>query len=57
MNGGLVATFLSIAVIAALLLAGAGIGVIRRGNRGKGALMVIAGAVLLGNVVILAWPS
>ena len=57
MHGGLLATVLSIAVLAALALGGGGIALIRAGIRGKGALMVIAGAVLLGNVLILAWPS
>jgi hypothetical protein len=56
MQGGLAATFLSFAVIAAPLLFGGGIVLIRRGDRRKGVLMLIASIVLLGNVLILTWP-
>jgi hypothetical protein len=44
---------LSILVIAAFLLAAGGVHlIVRRGERGKGALMLLAGAVALGDVLI-----
>jgi hypothetical protein len=57
MQGGLAATFLSFAVIAAPLLFGGGIVLIRRGDRRKGVLMLVASIVLLGNVLVLTWPA
>ena len=51
---GLGATLLSILVIAAFLLVLGGIALIRRGeDRRKGVLMLVAAAVLAGNVLVL----
>lgn len=48
------ATLLSILAIAAFLLAIGGIALIRRGEeRRKGVLMIVAAAVLVGNLLIL----
>lgn len=48
---------LSLAMLAVLALAIGGIHVIRaRGERRQGVLMLLAGAVLLLNVLIWAWP-
>jgi hypothetical protein len=50
---GLAATLLSIMMIAAVLLAAGGIALIRRGKAvRKGVLMLIAAAVMIGNVLI-----
>ena len=47
------ATLLSILMVAAFLLAAGGIYLIAKGReRGKGALMLLAGAVALGNVLV-----
>ncbi|HEX9931453.1 MAG TPA: hypothetical protein VGB08_01265 [Allosphingosinicella sp.] len=49
------ATFLSILMLAAFALVVGGIAMIRRGReRSKGVLMLVAAAVLAGNVAILA---
>ncbi|MDQ3140462.1 MAG: hypothetical protein M3Q15_07025 [Pseudomonadota bacterium] len=54
MTSGLASTLYSVAVIAAVLLAAGGIKLIAaRCDRTKGVLMLIAGLVLLGNVLIL----
>jgi hypothetical protein len=51
---GLSSLLLSILMIAAFALAAGGIVTIRRGfDRRKGALMLVAAAVMLGNVAIL----
>ena len=51
---GLVSTISAIGMIAAFALVVGGIRLIRReGDRGRGVLMLIAAAVLVGNVVIL----
>jgi hypothetical protein len=51
---GLSSLLLSIMMIGAFALAAGGIVAIRRGrDRRKGALMLVAAAVLLGNVAIL----
>ena len=55
MQTGLPALLLSIAVIAVGVLVIAGIRLVRTGDRGKGILMLIAAAVLLGNVLIWGW--
>ena len=47
---------LSIGVLATLALALGGARVIRRGERKQGVLMLVAAAVILGNVLIWAWP-
>jgi hypothetical protein len=47
----------SIAICAVFALVWGGIWMIRKGNeRQKGALMIIAALVLLGNVLIWSWP-
>ena len=43
---------LAIAMLAAFALAAGGIALMRRRERRKGALMIVAGAVLIGNVLI-----
>ncbi len=48
------ATLLSILTIASFLLAFGGFATIRRGDRGRGVLMLVAAAVFAGNVLILA---
>ena len=58
MQSGLGATLLSIAMLAAFLLAGGGLWMaLRRGERKKGALMVVCGLVLLANVLIWTVPG
>ena len=50
---GLAAALLSIAMLAAFALIGGGFHLmIRRGERKQGALMLVAAAVLLGNVLV-----
>ena len=52
--GGLVSTMMAIGMIAAFLLVFGGIRLVRRKeDRSRGVLMLIAAAVLVGNVVIL----
>ena len=51
--GGLAAATMSVAMLAVFLLAGGGLVMLVRGqDRKKGALMLIAALVLLGNVLI-----
>lgn len=48
---------LSIAMVAVFALCWGGVHVIRkRGERRQGVLMLVAAAVLLGNVMIQVWP-
>jgi hypothetical protein len=48
---------LSTGVLATFALIAGGVWLIRKGgDRRKGALMIIAALVLLGNVLIIAWP-
>ena len=48
---------LSIAMLAVLaLVLGGGWTIARRDNKMQGALMLVAALVLLGNVLIWAWP-
>jgi hypothetical protein len=56
MYEGLPATLLSIAVIAIFALLWGGIRLLRQGNRQKALLMLAAAIVLLGNVLVWAWP-
>jgi hypothetical protein len=49
----LASTLLSLAVIGVFALVGGGALVIRRGDRQRGILMIIAALVLLGNILIL----
>ena len=54
---GLSATLLSIAMLAAFGLMIGGVVLIRRGERKKGVLMIVAAAVLVGNVLIWTVPG
>ena len=50
---GLSATFLSILMLAAFLLAWGGVHmIVKRGDRKKGILMLVAAAVAVGNVLV-----
>ncbi len=52
-SGGLSATIMAVAMIAAFLLAIGGIRLaMRREDRGRGLLMLAAAAVIVGNVLI-----
>jgi hypothetical protein len=56
-TSGLGAIFLSILMIAAFALAAGGLHLlVRRKDRKKGILMLIAAAVALGNVLVWTWP-
>lgn len=49
---------LSVAVLASVALVWGGIVLIRRGNdRKRAILMLVAAAVLFGNILIWTWPS
>ncbi len=51
-------TLLSILMLAGVLLTGGGIyAIARRGDRKRGALMIIAGLVMFANVAITALPG
>lgn len=54
---GLAAITSSVAIIAMVVLLIGGIRLIRGGDRSKGMLMIVAGLVLLGNVLIWTWPA
>jgi uncharacterized membrane protein YozB (DUF420 family) len=54
---GLPAVLLSIAMLGAFALIIGGAVLIRRGNRRKGVLMLVAAAVLLVNVLIWSIPG
>ena len=54
---GLPATLLSIVMLAAFGLIIGGVVLIRRGERKKGVLMIVAAAVLVGNVLIWTVPG
>ena len=54
---GLPAALLSIAMIGAFGLIVGGAVLIRRGQRRKGVLMIVAAAVLVGNVLIWTLPG
>jgi hypothetical protein len=56
MAGGLPSFLLSIAVIAVFLLLGGGVALLRKGDRQKGVLMLVAALVLFGNVLIWTVP-
>lgn len=48
---------LSILMLAGILLTGGGIyAIVKRGDRKRGALMIVAGLVMFGNVAISAIP-
>ncbi len=49
---------LSLAMLAVIaLVLGGGWLIARRRDRRRGALMIVAGLVVLGNVLILTWPA
>ena len=54
---GLLAALLSIAMLGAFALIIGGVVLIRRGERRKGVLMIVAAAVLVGNVLIWTLPG
>ena len=55
---GAAATLLSIGVIAALLLGGGGVWMaLNRKDVKRGLLMLVAGLVILANVLIWTWPT
>ena len=55
---GLPATLLSLGVIAALLLSGSGIWMaVSRKDVKRGLLLLVAGLVILGNVLVWTWPT
>ena len=54
---GLPAILLSIAMLASFGLIIGGVTLIRRGERRKGVLMIVAAAVLVGNVLIWTLPG
>jgi hypothetical protein len=57
MQSGLVATLMSIAMIAAFLLAAGGVWMLVKGrDRKRGLLMLLAALVTLGNVLIWVVP-
>jgi hypothetical protein len=57
MQTGSGALFLSIATLAAFLLGGGGMWlIVKRGDRKKGLLMLVAALVLLANVLVWAAP-
>ena len=56
--GPTAATILAIMSIAALLLVAGGVSLARRKDeRGRGVLMIVAGLVMAGNVLIWTWPA
>lgn len=50
------AIFLSLGVLASLLLIGGGLFGLRRGERKRPVLMIVAGLVILGNVYLYSQP-
>ena len=58
MHSATISTFLALAMFAIFALIGGGAYVIfRKRDRLRGALMIAAAIVLLGNVLILTWPA
>ncbi|WP_156678864.1 hypothetical protein [Sphingomonas profundi] len=59
MPAGNLPLFLGTAMLAVFALAAGGLYLIRRrvADRRRGVLMIVAALVLLGNVLILAWPA
>lgn len=55
MKPGLSALLMSISVIAVFVLAAGGIRLLRKGDRTKAILMLVAALVLLINVLIWSW--
>lgn len=57
MDWPMAGTILSILMLAGILLTGGGIyAIVKRGDRKRGALMIVAGLVMFGNVAISAIP-
>ena len=58
MPTGNLSLFLGVAMLAVFALVAGGVYLIRRRvtDRRRGALMLVAALVLLGNVLILTWP-
>lgn len=57
MNGAMAGTIFSILMLAGALLTGGGIyAIVKKGDRKRGTLMIIAGLVMFGNVAISALP-
>lgn len=56
---GLAPLFLGLAMLAVFALLAGGVFLIRRrrAERTRGVLMLVAALVLLGNVLIVAWPG
>lgn len=52
MSGGPAGTLLSVLMLVAALLVYGGVWLLRRGERGKGVLMLACAAVMVGNVAI-----
>lgn len=51
-------TILSILMLAGVLLTGGGVyTIVKKGDRKRGALMIVAGLVMFGNVAISAIPG
>lgn len=51
-------TILSILMLAGVLLTGGGVyAIVKRGDRKRGTLMIVAGLVMFGNVAISAIPG
>lgn len=58
MTGRMAGTILSILMLAGVLLTGGGIhAIVRRGDRKRGGLMIVAGLVMFANVAITAIPG
>lgn len=56
-NSGGGSWLLSIAMVAVVALMWGGVRLLRRAeDRKRGVLMIVAAVVLLGNVLIIAWP-
>lgn len=57
-GGGMAGTILSILMLAGVLLTGGGVyAIVRRRERKRGILMIVAGLVMFANVAISAMPG
>ncbi|MDB5662838.1 MAG: hypothetical protein JWM38_1137 [Sphingomonas bacterium] len=58
MGNGTIGAVLSIAMLAVFALVAGGVWLIaKKADRKRGVLMLVMALVLLGNVLILAWPA
>jgi hypothetical protein len=58
MASAMAGTILSILMLAGALLTGGGVyAIVKKGDRKRGALMIVAGLVMFGNVAISALPG